>query len=272
MTFTNPLIDAWKNGRKVIGGWQTLPGSFAAEVAARQGLDYVCVDQQHGLIDDSAAFPMLQGITAGGGVGIVRARWNEPASIMSALDAGAFGVIIPMIETPADAVAAVRACRFPPHGQRSYGPIRARDVIGSTDPRELEKVACIIMIETAEAIARLDEIVAVPGVDAVYIGPSDLALALGEKPGTTAPVLQENIDRIVAACHQNGVAVGIHTAAGDVARRYLDQGLDFATIYSDAGLLAWAVQQQIAAVGELGAAGSAGSAGQAGGDVAPSVY
>ncbi|GAB3598121.1 HpcH/HpaI aldolase family protein [Microbacterium tumbae] len=268
MTFTNPLIDAWKNGRKVIGGWHTLPDSLAAEVAARQALDYVCVDQQHGLIDDSTAFPMLQGITAGGGIGIVRARWNEPAAIMSALDGGALGVIIPMIETPEDAAAAVEACRFPPYGQRSYGPIRARDIIGSTDPREIEKVACIIMIETAEAIARLDEIVSVPGIDAVYIGPSDLALALGEKPGTTSPVLQEAIDKILAAAHAHDVAVGIHTAAGDVARGYLDRGLDFATIYSDAGLLAWAVQQQIAAVGDLAGSDSAGASG----GNAPSVY
>jgi len=268
MTFTNPLIEAWKNGRKVIGGWQTLPDALAAEIAARQGLGYVCIDQQHGLIDDSAAFPMLQGITAGGGIGIVRPRWNEPAAIMSALDGGAYGVIIPMIETPEHAAAAVHACRFPPYGQRSYGPIRARDIIGSTDPREIEKVACIIMIETAEAIARLDEILAVPGLDAVYIGPSDLALALGEKPGTTSPVLQENIDRIIEAAHRHGLAAGIHTAAGDVARRYLDQGLDFATMYSDAGLLAWAVQQQIAAVGDLGT----GSSGDAGEVAAPSVY
>jgi len=269
MTFTNPLLDAWKNGRKTIGGWTTLPGSFAAEVAARQGLDYVCVDQQHGMIDDSTAFPMLQGITAGGGIGIVRARWNEPAAIMSALDAGAYGVVVPMIETPEDAAAAVRACRFPPHGQRSYGPIRARDIVGSTDPYVIDQVACIIMIETAEAIARLDEIVAVPGVDAVYIGPSDLALALGEKPGTTSPVLQEAIDKIVAACRAHSVAVGIHTGSGDVARRYLDQGLDFATIYSDAGLLAWAIQQQVAAVGELGTPEPAGAGADAG---APSVY
>lgn len=251
MTFTNPLLDAWKKGQKTVGGWCTLPDSFGAEVIARQGLGYVCVDQQHGMIDDSTAFPMLQGITAGGGIGIVRARWNEPASIMSALDAGAYGVIIPMIETPEDAAAAVRACRYPPRGQRSYGPIRARDIIGSTDPDVIDNVACIIMIETAEAMERLDEIISVPGVDAVYIGPSDLALALGEKPGTTSPVLQEAIDKIMAACRRHGVAVGIHTPAGDVARRYLDNGLDFATIFSDAGLLAWAVQQQLAAVGSL---------------------
>lgn len=264
MTFTNPLLDAWKNGKKTVGGWCTLPGSLAAEVIGRQKLDYVCIDQQHGMIDDSTAFPMLQGLTAAGAVGIVRVRWNEPAAIMSALDAGAYGVVIPMIETPEDAAAAVRACRYPPRGQRSYGPVRVRDVFDSTDPDVLDNIACIIMIETAEAMARLDEIVAVPGVDAVYIGPSDLALALGEKPGTTSPVLQEAIDKIVAACRANGIAIGIHTGAGDVARKYLDQGLDFATIFSDAGLLAWAVQQQINAVGDIDALAATAAA--------PTVY
>ena len=247
MTFTNPLLDAWKNGRTTLGGWCTLPGSLSAEVIGRQGLGYVCVDQQHGMIDDSTAFPMLQGITAAGAIGIVRVRWNEPAAIMSALDAGAYGVIVPMIETPEDAAAAVKACRYPPRGQRSYGPIRVRDIFGSTDPDVIDNVACIIMIETAEALERLDEIVAVPGVDAIYIGPSDLALALGEKPGTTSPVLEAAIEKIFAACRRQGIAVGIHTAAGEVARGYRERGFDLVTVFSDAGLLAWAVQQQLAA-------------------------
>jgi 4-hydroxy-2-oxoheptanedioate aldolase len=257
----NPLLEAWRNGRTLLGGWCTLPGSLAAEVIGRQGLGYVCIDQQHGMIDDSTAFPMLQGITAAGAVGIVRVRWNEPAAIMSALDAGAYGVVIPMIETPDDAAAAVRACRYPPRGQRSYGPIRVRDVFGSTDPDVIDDVACIVMIETAEAMERLDEIVSTPGVDAIYIGPSDLALALGEKPGTKAPVLEEAIAKIVDACRRHGKAVGIHTGAGEVARGYRERGFDFVTVFSDAGLLAWAVQEQLAAAN----AGSLATA-------APTVY
>ncbi|WP_022886767.1 HpcH/HpaI aldolase family protein [Glaciibacter superstes] len=263
MTFTNPLLEAWKNGKTTLGGWCTLPGSLAAEIIGRQELDYVCIDQQHGMIDDSTAFPMLQGITAAGGIGIVRVRWNEPAAIMSALDAGAFGVVVPMIETPEDAAAAVRACRYPPRGQRSYGPIRVRDVFDSTDPDVLDNVACIVMLETAEALERLDEIVSVPGVDGIYIGPSDLALALGEKPGTTSPVLEEAIGKIVDSCRKHGVAVGIHTGSGDVARGYRERGFDFVTVFSDAGLLAWAVRQQL----DAALAGAAPAAGDA-----PTVY
>jgi len=245
MTFTNPLIETWKSGQTALGGWITLPGALAAEIVGRQGLDYVCIDQQHGMIDDSTAFPMLQAITAAGATPIVRVRWNEPAAIMSALDGGALGVVVPMIETPEDAVRAVQACRYPPYGQRSYGPIRARDIIGSTDPDELNRVACIVMIETPQALENLDDIVSVPGVDGIYIGPSDLALSLGEKPGTTAPVLDEAIGRIVDAGRRHGVGVGIHTGSGDVARGYRERGFDFVTIFSDAGLVAWAVKEQL---------------------------
>ncbi len=247
MTFQNPLTSAWRRGETVLGAWCTLPDPFAAEIFGRQGYHYVCVDQQHGMIDDSTAFPMVQAISASGAAPMVRVRWNEPAAIMSALDVGALGVIIPMIETRADAEAAVSACRFPPKGQRSFGPIRARDVMGSTDPDVLGDVACIIMIETARAIADLDDIVSTPGIDGVYIGPSDLALALGEKPGSTAPIVDETVQQIADAAHRHGVAVGMHTPAGAVARTYVERGFDFATVFSDAGLIAAAAREQLAA-------------------------
>lgn len=245
MTFRNPLTDAWRRGETVLGAWCTLPDPFAAEIFGRQGYHYVCVDQQHGMIDDSTAFPMVQAISASGAAPIVRVRWNEPAAIMSALDVGALGVVVPMIETRADAEAAVSACRYPPAGQRSYGPIRARDVMGSTDPDVLSDVACIVMIETARALADLDDIVSTPGVDGVYIGPSDLALALGEKPGSTAPIVDETVQRIADACHRHGVAVGMHTPAGAIARRYVERGFEFATVFSDAGLIAAAAREQL---------------------------
>jgi 4-hydroxy-2-oxoheptanedioate aldolase len=247
MSFQNPLTAALRNGEQVLGAWCTLPDPFAAEIFGRQGYHYVCVDQQHGMIDDSTAFPMIQAISASGAAPIVRTRWNEPAAIMSALDAGALGVVVPMIETREDALGAVRACRFPPAGLRSYGPIRARDVMGSTDPLVLGDVACIIMIETASALNDLDAIVSTPGVDGVYIGPSDLALALGEKPGSTAPVVGETIQSIADACRRHGVAIGMHTPAGTVAKGYLERGFDFVTVFSDAGLIAAAARDQLAA-------------------------
>lgn len=248
MSFEHPLTKTWSQGRQAVGGWATIPSSLLVEIAGRQGLDYVCIDQQHGMIDDSSSIDMLQAVSVTDAVPLIRVRWNEPAAIMSALDAGALGVIVPMIETADDARKAVQACRYPPHGQRSFGPVRARDVIGSTDPRELEKILCIIMIETEQAISNLDEILAVPGVDALYIGPSDLALALGDNPGSQSETFNKQVSEIRQKAQAQGTAVGIHTTHGHVAKRYLDEGFNFVTLYSDAGLFAWAINEHQALI------------------------
>jgi len=245
-TYANPFLTAWSNGERMTGAWGTLPDPIAAEVLGRCGFDYVCIDQQHGMIDDSTMFGMLQAVDASGAAPMVRVRWNEPPAIMSALDAGAAAVVVPMIETPEDAAAAVRSFRFPPTGLRSYGPIRARDVMGSADPDVVQQVACIVMIETRKALDHLDDIVSTPGVDGVYVGPSDLALALGERPGTTAQVFVEAVDAIRDACRKHGVAAGIHNASGRAAHHYLERGFDFATVVSDAGLLAQAAKAELA--------------------------
>jgi 4-hydroxy-2-oxoheptanedioate aldolase len=256
MTTINPLLAAWKSPTTSLGGWCTLPGGLAAEVIARQDLDWVCIDQQHGMIDDSTAIDMLQGITAAGKPAIVRVRWNEAPAIMSALDAGAMGVIIPMIETAEDARRAVSACRYPPHGQRSYGPIRARDVFGSTDPDVLSQVACVVMIETPEALENLDEILDVPGIDGIYLGPSDLALSLGEKPGTTAKILETTMTMVAEKARARGIAVGIHTGHGSVAARYVAEGYDFVTCFSDAGMISAAVAHHLSLARESSVAAS----------------
>lgn len=245
--YLNPFRQSWSQGSPMTGAWATMPDPVAAEVLGRAGFDYVCVDQQHGLVDDSTMVPMLQAVDASGAASLVRVRWNEPPAIMSALDAGAAGVVVPMIQTPADAEAAVAACRFPPRGQRSYGPVRAREVMGSSDPDVVEQVVCIVMIETAPALASLDEILATPGLDGVYIGPSDLALCLGEKPGSTSELFRSTVATVLEACRRHEVAAGIHTASGEEARSYLEQGFDFVTAVSDAGLLGRAARAELAA-------------------------
>lgn len=244
MASTNPLITAWNAGHKTYGVWLTTPGSVQAEIVARQGVDYVCVDYQHGLIDHSDGVPMMQGITAAGGLPIARVAWNEPNRIMQVLDAGVVGVVVPMVNDAAEARAAVAACKFPPHGMRSYGPVRAKDTWGSVDPDDLGDVACIVMVETVEGIRNAADIAATEGVDAIYIGPSDLALSLGYKPNHTPPqadFLQTIVD-IVQACRDNGIAVGIQSANGEIARGYSEQGFDMITIGSDSPILASAVR------------------------------
>jgi 4-hydroxy-2-oxoheptanedioate aldolase len=249
MATANPLLAAWAEGRTTYGVWATMPGSVPAEFIARQGLDYVCVDYQHGLIDHSNGVPMMQAIQAGGSIPIARVGWNEPARIMAVLDAGAYAVVVPMVNNAAEAAAAVAACRYPPHGTRSYGPVRAKDVHGTAHPDGLADVACIVMVETIDGIRNVEEIAATEGVDGIYIGPSDLALALGLLPNHTPPDPEfvKVIDDIKAACRRHGIAAGIQCANGEIAAHYTGLGFDMITVASDAAVLAAAVRGHLAA-------------------------
>ena len=236
----NPLKAAWAEGRTAFGLWSVVPGSFGAEILSETGADYVCVDQQHGAIDYDTMVPMLQAIRAGGAAPITRVLSNDPFLIMKALDAGAWAVIVPLVSSAGDAARAASACRYPPRGVRSFGPVRAATVIGSRDPEDLGgEVLCLVMVETREALERVDEIAATPGVDGIYIGPSDLALSLGLPPTLEVTEAEhvEAVQRIRETCHQHGIAAGIHCPSGDWARRHAEAGFDMVTVATDAPLL-----------------------------------
>jgi 4-hydroxy-2-oxoheptanedioate aldolase len=251
---SNPLKTSWAEGRTAFGLWMTVPGSVGAEIFAGAGVDYVCVDQQHGVIDYDSMVPMFQAIRAEGAAPITRVLSNDPFLIMKALDAGAWGVIVPLVNSAEDAARAVSACRYPPRGIRSYGPVRAARVIGSRDPEELGgEVLCLVMVETREALERVAEIASTPGVDGIYIGPSDLALSLGLPPtlDVTEDAHVEAVDRIREACHRHGIAAGIHAPSGEWARKHAGAGFDMVTVATDATLLrAAALRELIAARGE----------------------
>jgi 4-hydroxy-2-oxoheptanedioate aldolase len=156
MANLNPLKAAWAEGRTAFGLWSAIPSSFSAELAAAAGFDYLCVDQQHGVIGYESMVPMLQAIGAEGTAPITRVLSSDPFLIMKALDAGAWGVIVPLVNSAEDAARAVAACRYPPRGMRSYGPVRAAGVIGSRDPEDLAgEVLCIVMVETREGLERV---------------------------------------------------------------------------------------------------------------------
>lgn len=249
----NPLKAAWNEGRAAYGLWSVVPGSVGAEILAEAGADYVCVDQQHGVIDYDSMVPMFQAIRAGEAVPITRVLANDPFLIMKALDAGAWAVIVPLVGSAGDAARAVSACRYPPRGMRSYGPIRAAGVIGSRDPEVLAgEVLCLVMVETREALDRVEEIAATPGLDGIYIGPSDLALSLGLPP--TLEVTQrehvEAVRRVWEACHEHGIAAGIHAPSGEWARRPAEAGFDMVTVATDASLLREAALRELAAARE----------------------
>ena len=245
----------WEAGEPTFGLWAGIPTSLTAELAALAGYDYVCVDLQHGLGTEATMVAMFQGAQAGGAVPLARLAWNEPWLIMRALDLGAAGVILPLIDNAMEAARAVEACRYPPHGKRSYGPIRAELLVGSAAPDELSADAlCFAMIETRDGLENLDEIAATPGLDGLYIGPSDLSIALGlpprgvaVDPGEDRKPLGEAIDRVRQACEANGLIPGMHCAGGAAAERYARDGFRLITVGVDSSLFKSTISRELSA-------------------------
>jgi 4-hydroxy-2-oxoheptanedioate aldolase len=228
------LREQWSAGQSTLGTFLSLPSTITAENAARVGFDYVCVDNQHGVIDYQMAVVMMQAILLGGGTPIVRVPWNEPGIIGKMLDAGAEGIIVPMVNSAAEAQAVVNACRYAPVGSRSFGPVLAMPRIKNYANVANGMIATIPMIETVEALRNLDDILSVPGVDAIYVGPADLSISLGLPPGNNDDrhEFTDALTAIVAACRRHGVVPGMHSA-GALTERRLEQGFQMLTVSSD---------------------------------------
>ena len=234
----NTSLAAWRRGEQTVGCWLSLANAYSAEVMSNLGFDWVCVDLQHGIIDYTDLAVMLPAISTSNATPIVRVPWNEPYEIMKALDAGAYGVIVPMVNNREEALQAVAACRYPPQGNRSFGPIRAALYGGRGYAVEAnDQIACIAMIETKEGIDNLTEIVTTPGLDGVYIGPADLALAMGLPVRGDQPQEEhlEMVKHIRDTCLQHDVAVGIHTSSLEYTQKYLQLGFHYVTLGSDSG-------------------------------------
>jgi 4-hydroxy-2-oxoheptanedioate aldolase len=212
-----------------------LDAPVAAERIAMLGFDYVAIDMQHGLVGFAGMVSVLTAIDAGGSVGIIRVGENSVAAIGRALDSGAVGVIVPLVDDVDDAAAAVAAARYS-SGRRSYGPMRSGLRIGPTPADADAAVVVLVMIETARGLDNVEEICRVPGVDGVYVGPSDLRLALGGSSSTDPAVdevFESALQSVVRAAREAGVAAGVHTPSGEVASSRLGQGFTFASIASD---------------------------------------
>jgi 4-hydroxy-2-oxoheptanedioate aldolase len=240
------LRQKWKAGEPALGLWAAIPTSLTAELGAAAGYDYICVDLQHGLSDEGTMVSMLQATVAAGSTPLVRVAWNEPGLIMRALDLGAAGVIVPLVGCRAEAARAVQACRYPPDGTRSYGPSRAELVIGSSAPAELAAAAlCFVMVETRDGLEQVDEIAATPGLDGIYIGPSDLSLALGLVPRAGGPALEEAIQRVREAAHAHGLIAGMHCADGKAARARAAEGFQLITVAVDSSLFKATIAREL---------------------------
>ena len=242
----NHLRSLWQQGRFAVNGWLAVPNAFSAELMAHQGWDSLTIDMQHGVIDYAQMLGMLQAISTTDTVPVVRVPWLEPGIIMKALDAGAYAVICPMVNTREDAQKLVSYTRYAPRGARSYGPVRA-SLYGGADYAQQanDTIVAFAMIETAQALDKLDDILSVEGLDAIYIGPSDLSLALGCKPDfdNPEPKAAQAIEHILARAQAHGVVAGIHNGAAEVALARAAKGFRFVTAGSDTRLLAAGSQQ-----------------------------
>ncbi|WP_329101758.1 aldolase/citrate lyase family protein [Micromonospora sp. NBC_01699] len=247
------FVDRLRRRDRALGYWVVLDSPVSTERIARLGYDYVCVDAQHGLVEYAGILRGLTAIDAGGGsVGLVRVGANDPYHIGQALDAGAAGVIVPLVDSVDDAVAAVASATYPPHGVRSYGPMRSALRVGPLPAEANASVACLAMIETAAGLANVERICTVPGLTGVYVGPSDLCLAVGGAyPGDpeVTDVFEAALARIRRAAADAGVAAGIHTAGGHDAANRLAEGFTFATVSSDLVHLERAAADHLRAAG-----------------------
>ena len=245
----NNLRTLWKSGGAAVNGWLAIPNSFSAETMAHQGWDALTIDLQHGMVDYQAMVPMLQALSTTSTVPVVRVPWLEPGILMKTLDAGAYAVICPMVNAREEAQKLVAYTHYAPRGTRSFGPVRALLYGGADYPQHAnDTIVTFAMIETAKALDNLDDILSVEGLDAIYIGPSDLSLALGCKPtfDDVDPKAAEAIDHTLARAKAHGVVAGIHNGSPEAALKRIAEGFQFVTVSSDERLMAAGAQQVMA--------------------------
>ncbi len=233
----NRLKEIFKSGKSAVNGWLQIPNSFTAELMANQNWDSLTLDMQHGVIDYPNAVGMLQAISTTKVVPMARVNWNEPGQIMKILDAGAYGIICPMVSNKKEAENFVKACMYPPNGYRSYGPIRGLVYGGSDYADEANnEILKFAMIETKESLENLDEIMNTSGLDGIYIGPADLSLALGQKPSFDKPEgdpVYKVIMKILEHAKKNNIVAGIQNGNPEYAEKMINKGFQLVTIGSD---------------------------------------
>lgn len=261
---TNKLKALWAEGKASSNGWLCLPHVVGAEVMALQPWDSVTLDMHHGYIDLPDLVNILATLAGSpkAPVPLVRVPWNDPGVIYRALDAGAEGIICPMINTAEEAERFVRAVKYPPLGQRSFGPIRSMlregpAYVAAANARCL----ALAQIETRHAMQNLDAIMAVKGLDGVYVGPSDLSFDHGFPPELDGerPEMLALYDRIISAAKRHGIAAAIHNATPASARRMAAQGFNMVTFGSDVGFMLSAGQAaMLAYTGQAAAAATSG--------------
>lgn len=247
----NHVRKLWAEGKAALNGWLHIPSAWSAEVMAHQGWDSLTIDMQHGMMGMETAIQMLQAISTTDTVPMARVNWNSPGDIMKLLDAGAYGIICPMIETRAQCEAFAGACRYPPRGTRSLGPTRARFYAGDDyAERADDTVIALAMIETQKGFENRDEIMSVEGLDGVFIGIGDLRLTMTGKAGLDAAdaTLDAALDELLGCARRHGIIAGVFAAGPDHGAQMIRRGYQIVSVMTDTNLLANAAADMIGAV------------------------
>jgi 4-hydroxy-2-oxoheptanedioate aldolase len=235
----NNLRDVWASGKAAVNGWCSIPNTFTAEMMSMNDFDSVTIDLQHGLVDYQMALQMMQAMSASKVTPLARVPWLEPGIIMKLLDAGALGIICPMVNTAEDAAAFVGATRYAPLGYRSSGPTRAALVHGADYFNESNtSLVSLAMIETGQAVDNVEGIVATDGLTGIYVGPSDLSISMGFSPGLDQrePAVYDAIIKAKDAALAAGIRAGIHTQKPEYAKEMIAAGFSFVTMSTDVRL------------------------------------
>lgn len=256
----NTVKRKMREGRPSVGSWASLDGTLAAEVMANAGFDWLVIDMEHGPVSMTAAQSIIAAIRTTETIPLVRVGWNESALIQQALDIGAFGLVVPMINTRAEAAQVVRDACYPPLGERSRGGVRSR-LAFKTDAttyglRANDEILVMVQIETTEAVANAAEIVSLDGVDGLFVGPNDLASSVGQWPlvwDDQAPELAAAIARIPVVAHEHGKCAGIMVPNAAIANRCIAMGYEFISLTNDAAFLEAAARRELAGVETDGA-------------------
>lgn len=245
----NKVKEAWKAGKAVVNGWLAIPNAFSAEMYSKAGWDSVTVDMQHGVQDYLSCVSCFQGIQLSPATPMVRVPWNEPGIVGKVLDAGAMGVICPMVNTAEEARALVQYCKYPPAGTRSNGPIRAGAYGSSGNYQKTanDEILVIPMIETKTAIENIEKILDVPGIDGIYVGPSDLSFSYGLEPKLDVedPFILGIYDKLLAETGKRGIAAGLHNGSPAYANRMIRKGFKLVTIANEVGLMVAAAKAAV---------------------------
>jgi 4-hydroxy-2-oxoheptanedioate aldolase len=248
---SNKLKARLAAGKACVNGWLAIPSGFSAEVMAGCGWDSVTVDMQHGVQDYQSMVQCFQAMDRFPITPIVRVPWNEPGIIGKALDGGSWGIVCPMVNNKAEAAALASYALYPPKGKRSNGPIRAAAYGEASSYQTIanDEILVIPMIETQDGIDNIDEILSVPGISGIYVGPSDMGFSLGLVPklDREEPLILGIYEKLLASCKKHGKFAGIHNGTAAYAARMITMGFRFVTIANDSGLMARAAKEAVTA-------------------------